>query len=86
MKRLVLVIVATLVFVSSGAFAKTYTVNLGIVTTPKTFHYKATEKFKEIVEKRAMEKLRLLFIILVLWATKQIFCNNYRWVLCRWVL
>ncbi len=30
-----------------------YTINLGIVTTPNSFHYKAAEKFKQIVEKRS---------------------------------
>ena len=34
------------------AFAN-YTINLGIVTTPKSFHYKAAEKFKQIVENKS---------------------------------
>ncbi len=33
-------------------FAK-YSIDLGIVTTPNSFHYKAAEKFKQIVEKRS---------------------------------
>ena len=32
-------------------FANSYTIELGIVTTPHSFHYKAAEKFKNIVEK-----------------------------------
>ena len=32
-------------------FANSYTIELGIVTTPNSFHYKAAEKFKNIVEK-----------------------------------
>jgi len=31
-------------------FAKSYTVDLGIVTTPSSFHYMAAKKFKDIVE------------------------------------
>ncbi|MDX1808634.1 MAG: TRAP transporter substrate-binding protein [Sulfurospirillaceae bacterium] len=34
-------------------FAKEYVVNLGIVTTPNSFHYKASVKFKQIVEKES---------------------------------
>ncbi len=34
-------------------FASTYNIQLGIVTTPHSFHYKAAEKFKQIVEKRS---------------------------------
>ncbi len=32
-------------------FAKSYVINLGIVTTPHSFHYMAAKKFKDIVEK-----------------------------------
>ncbi len=34
-------------------FAKSYTINLGIVTTPHSFHYMAAKKFKDIVEKES---------------------------------
>jgi tripartite ATP-independent transporter DctP family solute receptor len=32
-------------------FAKSYTMDLGLVTTPDSFHYMAAKKFKDIVEK-----------------------------------
>jgi tripartite ATP-independent transporter DctP family solute receptor len=34
-------------------FAGSYTIELGIVTTPNSFHYKAAEKFKELIEKES---------------------------------
>ncbi|WP_331774975.1 TRAP transporter substrate-binding protein [Sulfurospirillum sp. 1612] len=45
--------IALLCLLPVGVFAKGYVVNLGIVTTPNSFHYKAAEKFKQIVEKRS---------------------------------
>ena len=34
-------------------FSKNYTINLGMVTTPDSFHYKAAQKFKEDVETKS---------------------------------
>ncbi len=45
---------------NSTAFSKTYTINLGIVTTPKTFHYKAAFKFKQIVEQKSHGNIRVI--------------------------
>ncbi len=37
-----------------------YTINLGIVTTTKTFHYKAAAKFKQIVEKESGGAIKVI--------------------------
>lgn len=34
-------------------FGSSYTIDLGIVTTPNSFHYKAAKKFKDIVEAKS---------------------------------
>ncbi len=59
MRRLVLAFLVVLVF-SVTSFAKSYVINLGIVTTPKTFHYKAAYKFKQIVEKASGGKIKVI--------------------------
>ncbi len=43
--------VAVLLLLPLSLFSSSYTIELGIVTTPNSFHYKAAKKFKEIVEK-----------------------------------
>jgi len=58
-RRLVLAFLVVLVF-SVTSFAKSYVINLGIVTTPKTFHYKAAYKFKQIVEKASGGKIKVI--------------------------
>ena len=60
MRRYLLLVVVFLVFLSSSVFAKTYVINLGIVTTPKTFHYKAAMKFKQIVEKESKGNIKVI--------------------------
>ena len=59
MKKL-LVSALAVVFFQAGAFAKEITVNLGIVTTPNSFHYKAAAKFKEIVEKESQGAIKVI--------------------------
>ncbi len=59
MKRFIFVL-GLFLFLSSQAFGKTYVINLGIVTTPKTFHYKAALKFKQIVEKRSNGNIKVI--------------------------
>ncbi|AEA33130.1 TRAP transporter substrate-binding protein [Hippea maritima] len=59
MKKLMFAVLLFL-FVVSSAFAKTYTINLGIVTTPKTFHYKAALKLKQIVEKESHGQIKVI--------------------------
>lgn len=41
------------------AIFASYTINLGIVTTPNSFHYKAAKKFKDIVEKRSGSDIKV---------------------------
>lgn len=41
------------------AIFASYTINLGIVTTPNSFHYKAAKKFKDIVEKRSRGDIKV---------------------------
>jgi len=50
MKRIFVPVLA-LFTLPLAMFANSYTVELGIVTTPNSFHYKAADKFKNIVEK-----------------------------------
>ncbi len=50
MKRIFLPVLA-LFTLPLAIFASSYIINLGIVTTPHSFHYKAAQKFKNIVEK-----------------------------------
>ncbi len=59
MKRF-LVIFASIMFLTSMVFAKTYKIDLGIVTTPNTWHYKAAMKFKEIVEKESHGEIKVI--------------------------
>jgi len=42
------------------AIANTYTIDLGIVTTPKSFHYQAAKKFKDIVEKESNGDIKVV--------------------------
>ncbi len=60
MKKAVWLVVLVLFAFSGTAFSKTYVINLGIVTTPKTFHYKAAFKFKQIVEKRSNGNIKVI--------------------------
>ena len=60
MKRIAFFSVFMFLFMSTLAFSKTYTINLGIVTTPKTFHYKAAEKFKQIVEQKSNGNIKVI--------------------------
>ncbi len=46
-----LIVVLAFCLLPIAIFAKNYTINLGIVTTPHSFHYMAAKKFKDIVEK-----------------------------------
>lgn len=41
------------------AMAKDYTINLGVVTSPTSFHYKAANKFKEIVEAKSKGEIKV---------------------------
>jgi len=59
MKKL-LVAALAVVFFQAGAMAKEITINLGIVTTPNSFHYKAAAKFKEIVEKESNGTIKVI--------------------------
>ncbi len=52
MKKITIML-ATFLVIPVAIFAKSYTINLGIVTTPNSFHYKAAEKFKTIVEEQS---------------------------------
>jgi len=45
------ILVAALLVLPLSLFSSSYTIELGIVTTPNSFHYKAAKKFKDIVEK-----------------------------------
>ncbi|MCF6173211.1 MAG: DctP family TRAP transporter solute-binding subunit [Campylobacteraceae bacterium] len=45
-----LVLIVAILMLPIAMFAKSYTINLGIVTTPHSFHYMAAKKFKNIVE------------------------------------
>jgi tripartite ATP-independent transporter DctP family solute receptor len=58
MKKL-LIAAMTFAMFSSVASAKEITINLGIVTTPNSFHYKAAAKFKEIVEKESNGQIKV---------------------------
>jgi tripartite ATP-independent transporter DctP family solute receptor len=40
-------------------FGSSYTIDLGIVTTPNSFHYKAAKKFKDIVEARSKGDIKV---------------------------
>ena len=61
MKKTILSVLIIFILFSNGtAFSKTYTINLGIVTTPKTFHYKAAVKFKQIVEKESNGQIKVI--------------------------
>ncbi len=60
MKKVVWFAIFVLFIFSNTAFSKTYTINLGIVTTPKTFHYKAAFKFKQIVEKQSNGQIKVI--------------------------
>ncbi len=61
MKKGILFFIFSFVFLlSNQGFAKNYVINLGIVTTPKTFHYKAAEKFKQIVEKESNGNIKVI--------------------------
>ncbi len=51
MKRTMIMLIAFIIPVA--IFAKSYTINLGVVTTPDSFHYKAAKKFKDIVEAKS---------------------------------
>jgi len=57
--RKLLIAAMTLVIFSSVASTKEITINLGIVTTPNSFHYKAAAKFKEIVEKESNGEIKV---------------------------
>jgi len=59
---LVSIFAATIFIIgSSNSYAAAkYTINLGIVTTPKTFHYKAAAKFKQIVEKKSGGAIKVI--------------------------
>ncbi|MBE0490785.1 MAG: TRAP transporter substrate-binding protein [Sulfurospirillum sp.] len=41
-------------------FAKSYTINLGLVTTPESFHYMAAKKFKDIVEEKSNGEITVI--------------------------
>ncbi|WP_025270685.1 TRAP transporter substrate-binding protein [Hippea sp. KM1] len=60
MRRSLLLVLLFLVIAFPKAFGKTYTINLGIVTTPKTFHYKAALKFKQIVERESNGQIKVI--------------------------
>jgi len=60
MKKTIWLVLFSLLFFYGTAFSKTYTINLGIVTTPKTFHYKAAAKFKQIVEKQSNGNIKVI--------------------------
>ena len=60
MKRILLIVLLTVLFFSYTAFSKSFIINLGIVTTPKTFHYKAAYKFKQIVEKKSKGNIKVI--------------------------
>jgi len=49
MKKMIMMLLAFIVL-PVAVFAKNYAINLGIVTTPDSFHYKAAKKFKDLVE------------------------------------
>lgn len=55
MKKIMIMLVAFIVPITM--LAKSYTINLGIVTTPDSFHYKAAKKFKDIVESKSNGEL-----------------------------
>ncbi len=59
MKKVLVFILSILLF-QIVAFAKDYVINLGIVTTPKSFHYKAAQKFKQIVEKSSNGNIKVI--------------------------
>ncbi len=59
MKRLVMLILS-LCMVLSTLYGKTYKIDLGIVTTPHTWHYMAAMKFKEIVEKKSHGHIKVV--------------------------
>ncbi len=50
---IVLFVVIVGIGFSAQSYAAKYIINLGIVTTTKTFHYKAAARFKQIVEKKS---------------------------------
>jgi len=52
MKKVTVMLIA-FIMLPIAMFSKSYTVNLGIVTTPDSFHYKAAKKFKDIVEAKS---------------------------------
>ncbi len=60
MKRFLIIFIAVLFLSSVTAYAKQYKIDLGIVTTPNTFHYKAAEKFKNIVEKKTNGNIKVV--------------------------
>lgn len=58
MKRFLIPVVALLLLPLS-LFSSSYTIELGIVTTPNSFHYKAAKKFKDIVEKQSKGDIKV---------------------------
>lgn len=56
-KKISALILITLLPIS--VFAQKYVVNLGIVTTPNSFHYMAAEKFKQIVEEQSGNEIQV---------------------------
>ncbi len=59
MKRFFIGVIFLFIF-SGFLFGKTYKIDLGIVTTPNTWHYKASMKFKEIVEKESNGEIKVV--------------------------
>lgn len=49
MKKILIILLACIAL-PGVIFAKNYTINLGLVTTPDSFHYMAAKKFKDLVE------------------------------------
>ena len=60
MKRFLIIFIAVLFLSPVLAHAKQYKIDLGIATTPNTFHYKAAEKFKNIVEKKSDGNIKVV--------------------------
>lgn len=58
MRKIMITLLAFIVL-PVAIFAKSYTVNLGIVTTPDSFHYKAAKKFKDIVEAKSKGDIKV---------------------------
>jgi len=58
MKKILLSLLAFSIL-PAVVYAKSYVLNLGIVTTPNSFHYKAAKKFKDLVERGSNGEIKV---------------------------